>query len=405
VADRSVDFLIAGGGVAAASCAAKLRELGAQGSILLVGREPDAPYERPPASKGYLRGESTRAQALLHPEAFWAAQEIELAVRTSVMKLDPAGRTASLSSKQTVAFGSALVATGANVRRLRLEGGALEGIHYLRTLGNADAIRAGAGTAEHVVLVGGSYVACEVAASLTGLGKRCTMVMEEAEPMSRGFGDAVGGFARGLLEANGVELVCADPVERFEGDDGRLERVVTRSGRVVAADMAVMGTGAVPDVMLARAAGLALGESGGVACDATLRTSAESVWAAGDMCEYASTTDGSRRRIEHWEVARAQGETAAANMLGAGLAYDDMPYFWSDISDWATLEYVGVGRIWEREIVRGSIADGEFTVFFLDDDRVVGAVTAGRPADLDVAGELIRARTPLGERAAELADS
>jgi len=401
VPDREVEFLIVGGGAAAASGATRLRASGAQGSILLVGREPDAPYERPPASKGYLRGESTRAQLPLHPDAFWAEHDIDLMTRTSVMKLDPAAHTATLSTKETVSYGRALVATGANVRRLRLDGGALEGLHYLRTLGNADTIRSESGSAEHVVLVGGSYVACEVAASLTELGKRCTMIMEEHEPLSRGFGDTVGRFARGLLEKRGIELVCGDPVERFEGDV-RVQRVVTRSGRVIPADLVVMGTGAMPDVMLARAAGLTLGETGGVACDAMLRTSAEDVWAAGDVCEYDSVTYGRRLRIEHWEVARAQGAVAAANMLGAGLPYEEVPYFWSDLADWATLEYVGAGQAWDREVMRGSIEDGAFTVFYLSRDRLVAAVTAGRSDDLETARTLIAARTDLSGREVEL---
>ncbi len=401
MADRQVDFLIIGGGAAAASCATKLRTLGAPGSILLVGREPDAPYERPPASKSYLRGESTRAQLPLHPDAFWAEHDIDLVTRTSVMKLDPAAHTATLSTKQTVSFGRALVATGANVRRLRLDGGALEGLHYLRTLGNADTIRSEAGPAESVVLVGGSYVACEVAASLTELGKRCTMIMEEPEPLSRGFGETVGRFARGLLEKRGIELVCGDPVERFEGHD-RVRRVVTRSGRVVPADLVVMGTGAMPDVTLARGAGLTLGETGGVACDAMLRTSADDVWAAGDVCEYDSVMYGRRLRIEHWEVARAQGAVAAANMLEAGLPYEEVPYFWSDLADWATLEYVGAGQPWDREAVRGSVEEGVFTVFYLAQERVVAAVTAGRPDDLETARTLITARTDLSGREAEL---
>lgn len=406
MADRAVDFLIVGGGVAAASCAARLRELGADGAILVAGREPDPPYERPPASKEYLRGESTRAQATLEPEAFWEAQDIELATRTSVLKLDQAARVATLSTKQTVSFErAALVATGANVRRLRLEGGGLEGLHYLRTLGNADSIRSDAqsDSVERVVLVGGSYIACEVAASLTAIGKRCTMIMEEAAPLARGFGETVGAFVRGLLERHGIELLCGDPVERFEGD-GRVERVVTRSGRAVAAQLAVMGTGAVPDVMLARSAGLELGVTGGVACDATLRTSAEAVWAAGDVCEYDSATYGRRLRIEHWEVARGQGQLAAANMLGAGRPYEEVPYFWCDLADWATLEYVGAGQAWDREVVRGSVREGAFTVFQLSEDRVVAAVTSGRPRDLDVARSLIAARTHIGARATELAD-
>ena len=164
------------------------------GGVLLVGREPDLPYERPPASKAYLAGEQDRDACLFHDAAWYAKRSIELASRTSVMRLDTAERTATLSTKEVVRFGVALVATGANVRRLRVDGGQLEGIHYLRTLGNTDAIRADAAEAEHVVLVGGSYIACEVAATLTRLGRRCTMVMLEDAPLATHFGPTAGGF-------------------------------------------------------------------------------------------------------------------------------------------------------------------------------------------------------------------
>jgi 3-phenylpropionate/trans-cinnamate dioxygenase ferredoxin reductase subunit len=152
-----------------------------------------------------------------------------------------------------------------------------------------------------------------------------------------------------------------------------------------------MGTGAVPDVMLARSAGLELGESGGVRCDARLRTSAEGVWAAGDVCEYDSVVHGRRLRIEHFEVARAQGAFAARSMLGADEDYTEIPYFWSDLADWATLEYVGPASAWEHEEVRGSIDAGEFSIFYLDGDRrVLAALSVGRSGDLDEARELIR---------------
>ena len=301
--------------MAGASCAAALRELGFDGSVVLAGREPQAPYERPPCSKGLLRGESTPEDALLHPVEWYAENDIELLVRTSVMKLDVDTRTAALSTKDEVGFGKALLATGANVRRLRVDGGDLEGIHYLRALGNAASIRADAEEAERVVLIGGSYIACEVAASLTAMGKQCTLVMLENAPLSSHFGGAAGEFFERLLAEHGIDCVTADPLTRFEGS-GRVQQVVTESGRVLDADLVVMGTGAMPDVMLARSSGLELGETGGVRCSETLETSAEGIWAAGDPCEYDSVVHGSRLRVEHFEVAAAQGRHAAAAMLG-----------------------------------------------------------------------------------------
>ena len=172
MANRKVDYLLIGGGLASANCARWLREEGAEGEVLLVGREPDAPYNRPECSKGYLRGEESREEPLFRPAEWWEEQRIELLTRTSVTGLDLETKTAKLSSKEQVEFGKALIATGANVRRLNVEGCELEEIHYLRTLGNADAIRASVAEAENVVLIGGSYIGCEVAASMTMLGKR-----------------------------------------------------------------------------------------------------------------------------------------------------------------------------------------------------------------------------------------
>jgi 3-phenylpropionate/trans-cinnamate dioxygenase ferredoxin reductase subunit len=384
VADAGVDVLIAGAGGAGASCAEALRERGFDGSIVLAGRDVDPPYERPFCSKDYLRGQIERAQAYLP-----LPDDVDLRIRTSVMKLDPAAQTAKLSSGEELTFGQAVLATGANVRRVRVDGCQLEGIHYLRTLGNADAIRAEAATGADVVLIGGSYIACEVAASLTEQGCRCTLVMQEELPLSLGFGRTAGEFFARVLREHGVDFAGGDALERFEGDGERVRRVVTASGRELPADLVVMGTGAVPDVTLARASGLELGETGGIACSSSLETSAEGVWAAGDACEYDSVLHGRRMRIEHWEVARAQGAAVAAAILGERRPYAEVPYFWSDLADWCTLEYVGPAIEWDREVVRGSLDDGEFTIFYLAGDRLLAALTVGRSDDLDRARELM----------------
>jgi len=403
VPDRHVDVLIVGAGAAGSACAEALaRDRRFGGSVLLAGREADPPYERPPASKGYLRGVTAREETYLHPLEWWAERGVELLTRTSVMKLDTAERVAKLSTKEEVGYGAAVLATGANVRRLRVPGTELEGIHYLRALGNADAIRADADGAERVVLVGGSYIACEVAASLTEMGRRCTMVMAEAAPLSTGFGTDVGAHFARMLTEKGIELVCGDPLAGFEGDT-RVARVRTESGRAVEADLVVMGTGAVPDVMLARSAGLELGETGGVACSSSLATSAEGVWAAGDTCEYESVLHGRPVRIEHWEVARAQGKAVAAAVAGRPADFAEVPYFWSDLADWATVEYVGAAREWDREILRGSFESGAFAVFYLSGERLVAALSVGRPEDLMHARRMLAAGGEVASPAA-LAD-
>ena len=385
---RKVDYLLIGGGLASANCARWLREEGAAGEILLVGREPDAPYNRPNCSKGYLRGEESRAEPLFRPAEWWGEQAIELKTRTSVTSLDLGSRAAKLSSKEEIEFEQALLATGANVRRLNVEGCELEQIHYLRTLGNADAIREGVKDAEKVVLIGGSYIGCEVAASLSMLGKSCTIVMQEERTLERGFGKQAGRFVQELLEAHGVSVHGGDELERFEGD-GRVTKVVTRKGLELEAEAVVIGAGVSPDIQLGQKAGLQVGERGGVRCSSRLESSVPGIFAAGDICEYDSPMHGGHVRIEHWDVAFNHGRD---------VGHEVVPYFFSVLGDWGELEYVGPAYGWEEEILRGSFDDGAFTQWYLKDGRVKAALTFGRSDDLEHARRLIAGAGALNER-------
>ena len=405
MADRDVDYLLIGGGVAAASCARWLRRSGADGSILLVGRESDLPYDRPPLSKGYLRGTESRESALfMGGETFYAEQSIEVAPRVSAMKLDLSERTVRLSDRRDIGFRHALVATGANVRRLNVPGSELEGIHYLRTFGNSDAIRADA-PGRRVVIIGGSYIGSEVAASLTEMGSQVTMVMMEPRALQRSFGPEAAAYFHELLTGHGITLHGEDELERFEGADGRVTSVVTKAGRSLAADAVIIGAGVAPDVMLARAAGLELGETGGIRVDRHLQTSAPGVYAAGDVAEYESVVHGGRRiRVEHWDAAFTQGRTVAHNMLGRDTPYDVVPYFFADLSDWAAIESVGAARDWDDEVIRGSLEAGAFSVFYLSAGRVTGCLSVGRPEDLQPARRFIAESVLIGERAEQLGD-
>jgi 3-phenylpropionate/trans-cinnamate dioxygenase ferredoxin reductase subunit len=404
VADRHVAFLLAGGGLAAANCARWLREEGGDGSVLLVGREPHPPYNRPPCSKGYLQGRESLEEVMFRPDEWWEEQSIELQTRTSVLKLDLDDRVAVLSTQEEVSFDKALVATGANVRLLRVEGVGLEGIHYLRAIGNSDTIRADTEDVEHVVVIGGSYIGTEVAASLTLLGRHVTILMQEDVTHERSFGAQAGRYFQGVLEEHGIEVVGGDGLARFEGDGDRVRTVVTERGRELPAEAVVIGAGAVPDTTLAKQAGLELGDRGGVRCDARLRTSCDGVYAAGDMCEYESPMHGGPVRIEHWDVAFNHGRTAALNLLGRDVAHEEVPYFFSDLADWTSMEYVGPAFEWDEEVVRGSIEDGEFSLWYLGGGRVKAAMSVGRSEDLEAARRLIAAGTDVGDRTALLAD-
>src|SRR6201996_2987857 len=386
VADREVDFLLVGGGLAGASCASELRKQGAEGSILLVGREPEPPYERPPLSKEYLRGDSSRADAYVNQPSWYEENDVELATGKNVMSIDAAAKTAKVQGGLEVAFGQALLATGSNVNILRLEGAENEGIHYLRAYGNADAIRADAEGAKQVVLVGGSYIAAEVAASLAETGAACTMVAVEEVALSRTFGDDAGRFFQEGLEEHGVTFVGGESVSAFEGD-GRVSSVLTESGRGFECDLVVVGAGVRPDMMLAQRAGIVC--DNGIVCDSKLRTSVPGIYAAGDACSYDSVVHGRRIRVEHWDVSMQQGMHAAKNMLGADADYDVVPYFFSDLADWASLEYVGPAADWDEEIWRGSRDDGEFSVWYLKGGKVAGCLSVGRSEDLAEARRMI----------------
>ena len=376
MADRTVDVLLIGGGTASAACAGELRARGFGGSVLLVGRELDPPYERPPISKGLLT--DSAPEPTFHP----LPADVEVLTRTSVMKLDLEARTATLSTKETVAFTHALVATGANVRRLPIEGTDLDAIHHLRALRNASALRADVAGAGRVGIVGGSFVACEVAAALASQGTAVAMVFPESGPLALPFGDTVAGVVRDLLTAHGVEIHAGESLARLSGE-GRVAAIECGSGLHVACDAVLVAVGAMPDVMLARSSGLELGSRGGVRCSSTLETSAAGVFAAGDMCEYESVLHGRPMRIEHHEVAAAQGRAAARNMLGAAEPFREVPYFWSDLADWATLESVGPLTAWDAEEVRGSFDADAWTVVYRRGGTVVGAATVGRAEDLD----------------------
>ena len=401
MASREVDFLLIGGGLASASCASQLRKRGAEGSILLVGREPEPPYERPPISKEYLRGEAERADAYVNPPEWYEENGVELLTGRNVMALDTAARTAKLQGGEEVAFGKALIATGANVNILRVEGAENEGIHYLRAFGNADAIRKEAEAAEHVVLIGGSYIGTEVAASLTAGGTRCSIVAMEEVALSRTFGADAGGWFQEQIESHGVEFHGGEELEAFEGD-GRVRAVVTKSGLSIECDAVVVGAGVRADTMLAERAGLEV--DNGVVCDSTLRSSVAGIYAAGDCCSYQSVVHGRRIRVEHWDVAMQQGIHVADNMLGGDSDYEVVPYFFSDLADWASLEYVGPAQDWDEEVWRGDRGGGEFSVWYLKDGRVAGALSVGRSEDLAQARRLLAAGVDVAGAREQIAD-
>jgi 3-phenylpropionate/trans-cinnamate dioxygenase ferredoxin reductase subunit len=388
--------------MASAHCATELRKRGADGDVLLVGREPEPPYERPPLSKEYMRGENERREAYVHEPDWYSENDVELVTGKNVMSLDTEARSVKIQGGDEVTFAKALIATGANVNILRPEGAELEGIHYLRAFGNSDSIREAAEGADHVVLIGGSYIGCEVAASLTMKGTRCTIVMMEDVALSRTFGEEVGRYFHDILESKGVEIHGGEQLAAFEGD-GDVGAVVTESGRTIECDVVVVGAGVRPDTMLAERAGIEV--ENGIVCDSRLETSVEGIYAAGDVCSYDSVVHGRRLRVEHWDVAMQQGQYAAAAMLGDSDPYRVVPYFFSDLGDWAWLEYVGPHERYEELVWRGDRDAGKFSVWYLDGGKVAGALAVDASEDLAQARRLIESGADVSGQRDALADA
>ena len=393
MAERAVKYLLIGGGMASANCARHLREQGADGQILLVGRELDPPYNRPPLSKQYVRGEEKMDDIVFRPQSWYDENQVELLTKTSVTSIDPGARKATLSNKDVVSFEKALLATGANVNILHVDGAELDGIHYLRTVRNSDALREELETAARVALVGGSYIGTELSASFTSLGKQCELVMLEEVTFERFYGPDVGRYFQDVLTENGVKVHASQELERFEGDGKRVSKLVTKSGKEIECDFVVIGAGVHPEIRLAEQAGLETGK--GVITDKFLETSAPGIFAAGDIAEYDSVVHGRRLRIEHWDVAFNQGNTAALNMLGKQQPHDVVPYFWSDLADWSSMEYVGPASDWDDVVWRGRPEDGKFAAWYVKDGRVAAALTVGRSDDLAVARRLMVAGTDI----------
>jgi len=375
-------IVIVGAGLAGARAAEALRKDGFDGAITLLGEEPERPYIRPPLSKDYLRGASEREAVYVHPVGYYEDQRIDLRPSTRVRAIETSTRNVILHDGAAVPFDRLLIATGAEPRRLPVEGASLAGVHPVRTLADADAVRAAAAEAEHIVVIGLGWIGSEVAASLRSLGRDVVLIGPEAVPLERVLGPDIGGVYRDLHRERGVELRAGEQVQRILGT-GRVEAVETSTGERIAADLVVVGIGARPRTELAVVSGLAVGD--GIEVDASLETSVPGIFAAGDVASAWHPFYEQRLRSEHWANAKFQGSAAARSMLGSTTAFDRIPYFYSDQYDLG-MEYRGHGSASDRVVVRGTLADRAFVAFWLRDGRVVAGMNAniwevGKPVE------------------------
>ncbi len=396
----SVKYLLIGGGLASAEAAKQIRRVDAEGSIALVSEERLLPYNRPPLSKEYLRGEATEAL-----EFASAADYEELRVTTvlgsAVTSLDAAASTATLDNGEVYSYEQALLATGGSPVRLPVPGADLAGVYYLRDAGDADAIGAAAKEAKRAVVVGAGFIGLETAASLRQMGLDVTVV-EMADAIWPRFADRnLAAHVQKLSEARGVEFLMGSPVEGFEGDGGSVSAVLA-GGTSVACDLAVVGVGIRPNTGLAEGAGLEV--DNGVVVDEQMRTSAPNVFAAGDVANYPDPIFEKRRRVEHWGHAEYSGQVAGANMAGEEMRYDLLTYVWSDIFD-LHLEAAGDEGESDTSVVRGDLEAGSFTVLYLKEDRMTAYFSVNTPArEFPVFQRLIRRKKDLGGRLDELRD-
>jgi 3-phenylpropionate/trans-cinnamate dioxygenase ferredoxin reductase component len=365
-------IVIVGAGLAGARAAEALRKDGFEGSVTLVGEEPERPYLRPPLSKEYLRGESEREAAYVHPGSFYEEHRIDLRPSVAVQAVAPTSHDVVLDNDERLPFDRLLMATGARPRKLPAEGADLPGVLTVRTLADADTLRAEAANAERIVVIGAGWIGSEVAASLRTLGRRVVLIAREAVPLERVLGAEIGGVYRDMHLAHGVELRRGVTVKRILGSD-RVRAVETSNGERIRADLVVVGIGVQPRSELAVAAGLAVGD--GIEVSGTLQTSEPGIYAAGDVASAWHPFYEQRLRSEHWANAKFQGSAAARSMLGAPAPFDRIPYFFSDQYDLG-MEYTGHGSPSDRLVVRGSLSERKFVAFWIRDGRVVAGMNA-----------------------------
>jgi 3-phenylpropionate/trans-cinnamate dioxygenase ferredoxin reductase subunit len=388
-------IVIVGGGLAAATAATELRKRGFEGSIRLLAAEPHSPYIRPPLSKGYLQGSEERDAAFVHPDDWYGEHDVQLTTSARVASIDRAGRTVTLADGEVVPYDRLLLATGAEPRRLSIPGADASGIHYLRTMENSEELRdALAAGSKRVAIVGAGWIGLEIAAAARGYGNDVVVIGMEKVPLAAPLGAELGAVFQRLHESHGVRFELDTATSGFRVVDGKVTGVIVDDGsepRTVDADLVVVGVGAIPSTELAVAAGLTVGN--GILVDASLRTSDERIFAAGDVANAWHPVLGAQLRNEHWATAKASGKVAAASMAGDEAQLDAIPYFYTDQFELG-MEYSGYGPLTrDAEVVyRGDPATLEFIAFWVADGRVVAGMNVNIWDVNDQVQELIRSR-------------
>jgi NADPH-dependent 2,4-dienoyl-CoA reductase/sulfur reductase-like enzyme len=400
---KSYKYLIIGGGLAGQRASDGIRKVDANGSIALVAGEPHPPYERPPLSKGYLRGNQGLDKVYLKEDAHYDEVGVEVMKGVRAAAIDAAERAVTLEDGRVLGYQKLVLATGARAFRLPIPGNDLPGVFTLRTVDDSDAIREAAGAGKRALVMGGSFIGSEVAATLTQRGLSVTMVFPDPRLLARIAPEELSSLVRADYEARGVRVLPGTWAERLEGSES-VERAVLNSGDILEVDLAVMGVGVRLDTALARDAGLEMAERDAVVVDENLRTSDPNIYAAGDIAAWPDPTFAKRTRVEHWDVARRQGLRAGRAMAGEVKPYTALPYFFSDLFD-LSFEVWGDLTAWDRTVLRGSLEQGSFAIYYFDQVKLVGVLAAGRPdEERRPMQALVKARITFEAAAARLRD-
>ncbi|HYZ90930.1 MAG TPA: FAD-dependent oxidoreductase [Actinomycetota bacterium] len=376
-------FAVVGASLAGGRAVETLRDEGFDGRVVLIGAEPDRPYERPPLSKEVLRSESKPDSVFLRDDSWYAEHDIELRLGTTVTSLAPG--ELRLDDTSTLSFDACLISTGGRVRTLDVPGVELPGVGYLRTLRDASALATRFAQRPRVVVVGAGFIGAEVAASARTLRCDVTMIEVLEVPLARVLGEDLGRLYAQIHRDHGVDLRLGEGVERFEGSD-RVEAVVGTSGTRYPADIVVIGVGIVPNVELADAAGIDC--DNGILVDDRCRTSMAGVFAAGDVANRPDDYSGGRIRVEHFQNAQNQGPAAARNMLGRDTPFQEVPWFWTDQYE-VNLQMLGHPSAGAERVVRGDPASRDFVALYVRGGNVVAAIAMNRGKDIAAARRLI----------------
>jgi 3-phenylpropionate/trans-cinnamate dioxygenase ferredoxin reductase component len=394
-------YLLIGGGLAAHQAVKQIRQLDSKTTITLVGEEDHVPYDRPPLSKEFLRGDKARDQLFYDPKTSYLDQDIDLLLATSVQHLHLPEKTARLSNGRTIRFDKALIATGGRPVRLAIPGSDLPGVHYLRTMDDADAILAHVSPGVRAVAIGAGFIGLEIAASLTQLGVHVTVIESQSHIWPRFADRALAETMQRYCSEKGVVFRTSETVQHIERHHDRIA-VSLASGLTLPCHFVVIAIGIAPNVELARDAGLAV--TNGIVVDEFMQTSHPDIYAAGDIVNYIDPIFEKRRRVEHWGHAEYTGQIAGKNMAGQREAYDLVTYVWSDIFD-LHLEFAGDESEHDEVLLRGQLETMKFTQLYLENKRLRAyfSINAGAK-DFQPMQQLIRSKKDLSGYASQLQD-